>query len=317
MTVHTGAPPRREAQPGDPPGTLVGVGRAGIHLLCRGEGSPTVVLDSGLGGCCLDWSLVQEEVARFTRVCSFDRPGYGWSDPRPGPRTSLVIVQELEELLASAGIDGPYIMAGHSFGGLNVRLFAARNRRKVGGLILVDGSHHEGLERLPRAFWRSVRLNLGIARWISPIGGLRLADALGLVPTTRLLRHLPEDAAACATRLFLRSETIRTVRRELDGLPASQRQVADAGTLGDLPVVVLTSNVSTHPDRDLAPGIPFEDMRRSWHGLQAELLGLSTRSRQVLVEDSGHYIAMERPRPVIRAIREAVELARTDAGRVR
>ena len=302
-----------QAPPVDPPGTLVRVGGRDIHLLCRREGSPTVILDSGLGSSSLDWSLVQEEVARFTRVCSFDRPGYGWSEPRPGARTSLIIVQELEELLRTVGIDGPYVMAGHSFGGLNARLFSARNPGKVRGLVLVDASHEEGLERLPQAFWRSVRLNLSIARWISPIGGLRLADALGLIPTARLLEHLPEEAAASARQHFFRSETIRTACRELDALPESQRQVAEAGSLGDLSLVVLTSNVSMNPNRELAPGVSLEEMRRAWHALQSEFLQLSSRSRQVLVEDSGHYIPIERPQPVIRAIRETVELARTEA----
>ncbi len=295
------------------PGRLVQVGGGDVHVLCLGEGSPTVILDSGLGGSCLDWTLVQEEVSRFTRVCSFDRPGYGWSEPRSTERTSRTIVRELEMLLRAAEISGPYVMVGHSFGGLNMRLFAALNREEVRGLVLVDASHEQGLERLPQAFWSAVRRQLRVARWISALGGLRLADALGFIPTTRLFRQLPGKAAAAARRQFCRSETIRTLRRELDALPGSQRQVAASGNLGDLPLVILTSNLSLNPNRDLGPDVPIEEMRRAWRALQAELLGLSSRSRQVFVEDSGHYIAIERPQPVIRAIRETVDLARTAA----
>ncbi len=297
----------------NPPGRLVSVAGGDIHLLCSGEGSPTVILDAGLGGSTLDWTLVQEQVARFTRVCSFDRPGYGWSEPRAGERTTRNIVRELEELLRTAEIPGPYVLVGHSFGGLNMRLFSTRNPGKVCGLVLVDASHEEGLERLPPAFWKSIRLTLSVARWISPIGGLRLADALGLIPNTRVFECLPKEAAVSARRHLCRSQTIRTTHRELDALSESQRQVAEAGRLGDLPVVVLTSSVSTHPGRDLPPGVSIEEMRRAWRALQAELLRLSSRSRQVLVEDSGHYIAIERPQPVIRAIRETVQLARTEA----
>ncbi|MFQ6045955.1 MAG: alpha/beta fold hydrolase [Gemmatimonadales bacterium] len=297
----------------NPPGRLVPLAGGDIHLLSCGAGSPTVVLDAGLGSSLLDWSLVQDEVARFTRVCSFDRPGYGWSEPRRGGRTSHVMVQELQELLQTAEIDGPYVMVGHSFGGLNVRLFSARNPEKVRGLVLVDASHEEGLQRLPRTYWRFVRLSLRVARWIAPIGGLRLADALGFVPTTRLFEHFPEETAAFARQLCFRSRTMRTALRELAALPVSQRQVTEVGHLGDLPVVVLTSNLFTDSDRELAPGVSLEEMRSAWHVLQSELLRLSSRSRRVLVEDSGHYMAIERPQPVIRAIRETVELARSEA----
>lgn len=293
----------------NPPGRSVRLGGGAMHLLCRGEGSPTVILDAGLAGCSLDWTLVQEDVASFTRVCSFDRPGYGWSAPRAAQRSSSVIVEELEELLAAAEVAGPYVLVGHSFGGFNMRLFAASNRETVRGLVLVDASHPEGLERLPQAYWQAVHRKLSLARWIAPTGALHVADTLGLIPETRIFAHFPGRAAIAARRHFCRSRTILTTRRELDALPQSQRQVAAAGSLGDLPVVVLTSNLTLHPDRDLPREVSVEEMRRVWRVLQAELLGLSSKSRQVLVEDSGHYIAFERPQPVIQAIRETVQLA--------
>lgn len=295
-----------------PPGRLVPVAGGTMHLLCQGEGSPTVVLDAGLGGSFLDWAAVQPEVARFTRVCALDRPGYGWSQARRSERTSLNIVRELEDLLRVAGIEAPYVMVGHSFGGFNMRLYAARHPETVRGLVLVDASHQQGLERLPPAYWRAVRVTLTLARWMAPWGGLGIADALGLIPATRVFDGLPASAATAARRHLCCSRTIRTIRRELKALPQSQRQVAEAGSLGDLPVVVLTSNVSTQPDRDLPRGISLDDMRRAWRVLQAELLALSSRSRQVRVEDSGHYIAIERPQPVIRAILATVQLARAE-----
>lgn len=291
------------------PGTLAHTRGGAMHLLRRGAGSPTVILDAGLAGCSLDWTLVLDDVATFTQVCAIDRPGYGWSAPRAGERSSSVIVEEIEELLRVAGVAGPYVVVGHSFGGLNMRLFAARNRATTRGLVLVDASHTEGLERLPAVYWDAIRRRLRLARWIAPTGALHLADALGLIPETRLFARFPGPARAAARRHFCRGRTIATTRRELAALALSERQVAAAKDLGDLPVVVLSSSLTLHPDRDLPRGVSITEMRRVWRALQAEMLGLSSRSRQVVVEESGHYIALERPQRVIRAIREAVELA--------
>jgi len=100
-----------------------------------------MILDSGMGGPALDWVLVQPEVAKFTRVCSYDRAGYGWSDVSPVSRTSLHITQELKALLDAAGEKGPFVLVGHSFGGYNVRVFTDRYPKQVVGLVLVDASH--------------------------------------------------------------------------------------------------------------------------------------------------------------------------------
>jgi pimeloyl-ACP methyl ester carboxylesterase len=281
-------------------------------MLCRGEGSPTVILDAGLAGCSLDWTLVQHTVATFTRVCAIDRPGYGWSAPRAGERSSGVIVREIEDLLLAAQVPGPYVVVGHSFGGLTMRLFATRNRESVRGLVLVDASHSEGLERLPQAYWDAIRRQLRLARWIAPTGVLHLADALGLIPETRLYARLPGPMSIAARRHFCRARTIRTTLHELDALAVSQRQVAAAGDLGDLPVVILTSSLTLHPDRDLPREVSITEMRQAWRVLQTELLRLSSKSRQVTVDQSGHYIAIERPQAVIQAIGETVQLAGRD-----
>src|SRR5713226_519244 len=117
------------------PGKLIDVGGYRLHINCTGTGSPTVILDAGLGGTSLDWSKVQPAVAHFTRVCSYDRAGYGWSDTGPGPRTSQQIVKELHLLLMHAQISGPYILVGHSLGGLNMRLYAYRYPGEVAGMV--------------------------------------------------------------------------------------------------------------------------------------------------------------------------------------
>ena len=134
------------------PGQRVDVGGYRLHIHCVGEGSPTVVLDAGLGGFSLDWSLVQPELAATTRVCAYDRAGYGWSDPSPDARTPSQIADELHTLLVNAGIQGPYVLVGHSAAGKHVRLFANRYPQAVVGMVLVDARHESvDTNRSPKA----------------------------------------------------------------------------------------------------------------------------------------------------------------------
>ncbi len=136
-----------------PPGKLVDVGGYQLYILCTGEGSPTVVLDSGRGGGSDDWQNVQPELAKFTRVCSYDRAGYGFSDPGPTPRTGQQIVNELHKLLVNAGIEAPYVLVGHSSGGLHVRLYASQYPDEVVGMALIDPSHEDQRLRIPAEIW--------------------------------------------------------------------------------------------------------------------------------------------------------------------
>ena len=126
-----------------PPGELVDVGGHSLHISCVGEGSPTVFLESGSGATSVDWANIQPEVANTTRVCAYDRAGSGWSEPGPGPGDPQQIAGELHTLLGNAGIDGPYVLVGHSFGGLYVRMYAELYPNEVEGMVLVDSSHPE------------------------------------------------------------------------------------------------------------------------------------------------------------------------------
>ena len=126
-----------------PPGELVDVGGHSLHINCVGEGSPTVILESGSGATSVDWANIQPEVANTTRVCAYDRAGSGWSETGPGPGDPQQIAGELHTLLGNAGIDGPYVLVGHSFGGLYVRMYAELYPNEVEGMVLVDSSHPE------------------------------------------------------------------------------------------------------------------------------------------------------------------------------
>src|SRR5918999_4922547 len=124
-----------------PPGDMVDVGGYSLHINCVGQGSPTVVLDAALGAMSADWVLVQREVSDTTRVCAYDRAGMGWSEMGPEPRDAKQISSELHTLLTKAGIEGPYVLVGHSFGGMYMQTFAARYPEEVAGVALVDSSH--------------------------------------------------------------------------------------------------------------------------------------------------------------------------------
>jgi len=132
---------RRDLRQNPPPGRLVDVGGYRMHIYCTGEGYPAVILDSGLSDSSLTWYKVQPEVARFVRVCSYDRAGLGWSDPSPHERNSRVFAEELHTLLHHAGIPAPFVLVGHSMGGFDVRMFASLYRAEVAGMVLVDASH--------------------------------------------------------------------------------------------------------------------------------------------------------------------------------
>jgi len=120
---------------------MVDVGGHRLHIACRGEGGPTVVLDAALGNMSTHWTWVQQELAQTGRVCAYDRAGLGWSEPGPEPRDARQVTSELHALLTNASIPGPYVMVGHSFGGLYAQLYAARYPDQVAGVVLVESSH--------------------------------------------------------------------------------------------------------------------------------------------------------------------------------
>ena len=133
--------------PPPPPGRMVDIGSHRLHLLCEGSGSPTVVIDSGLGALALEWRGVQRELAAQFTTCLYDRAGYGWSEPGPQPRTTARITEELALLLERGDVPGPYVLVGHSFGGYTAQLFARRFPERTAGVVLVEASHPEQVQR--------------------------------------------------------------------------------------------------------------------------------------------------------------------------
>src|SRR5206468_79348 len=141
---------RRDLAVTPPPGQLVDIGGYRLHLWCTGNGAPAVILDTGLGGSSAGWYFVQPDVARFTRVCSYDRAGMGYSDPGPSPRTARRIASELARLLDRSGVARPVALVGASSGGFTVRIFASEYGERAAGLVLVDASHEDQTHDVPQ-----------------------------------------------------------------------------------------------------------------------------------------------------------------------
>lgn len=272
-----------------PPGRFVDIGGFRLYLLCRGKGTPTVILESGLGGFSLDWIYVQALLARDTRVCAYDRAGYGWSDPGPLPRTTREIAVELERLLHAADLDPPYILVGQSFGGYTVQYFAKRYPHAVAGVVLVDSSHPQQIERLPQL--PALRDD-----------GSHLDDLITFFNPAIVYRNYPRSMWAAMIRLLTSPKAVRTEQEELRGFRKSAAQVERAGPMPAVPLVVVTRGDRVWPDDPLGNA-----MEQAWADMQRDLAHSVPGARQVVARYSGHMVQLERPAVVADAVRSLLE----------
>lgn len=280
------------------PGKLVDVGGYRLKLNCSGAGNPTVVLESGLGDVSVEWEPVQSEVAKFTRVCSYDRAGYGGSDAGPKPRTSAQIAQELHSLLQDAAEKPPFILVGHSFGGYNVRAFNGRFSDEVAGLILVDTVQEDQYKLLPPV-WKQVGAALR-AHYRSQARRAPLLVELGIERLILQARGKAENSY-----LYLQSKYLAARSDELEHIQISAEQARAAGSLGDKPLIVLTAGKKPAAGTLGLTEKDWDEYQRVWaDDLQLRLARLSSRGKRELVEDSGHDIPSERPDAIVNAVRE-------------
>lgn len=268
----------RDAQALPPPGQLVDVGDYKLHLSCIGEGAPTVILESGQANNVSVWAWVQPAVAKTTRVCAYDRAGVGWSEASPHPRDAQHIATELHTLLTNAGIAAPYVLVGHSFGGLVTHVYAGQYSAEVAGLVWLDVEHPEQWTRTAegRAQYAQIRTLSRIGPWFARIGLVRLSDYFPLNP------DLPPPAAT-AFKAWVDTTRFMTINAaEFDGQLASAAQAQAAGSLGALPLLVLTATDHGYPPEN-APV-----MEEAWRTMQNELATLSTNHLHQIVEGATH-----------------------------
>jgi pimeloyl-ACP methyl ester carboxylesterase len=297
-----------------PPGRLVAVAAHRLHIRCDGDAAPAVIFDAALGASSLSWSLVQPGVARVTRACAYDRAGFGWSDAGPLPRTAGRVADELHTLLHAAGVPAPYVLVGHSFGGLVMRLFAARYRDEVAGLVLIEPAVPEEWaapgEQQQLLIARGTRLcrygaaaaRGGIARAVAVLvglgalgparalvkvisrGGLRRQDEGILAPIWKL----PPEARAVLRHAWTQPKFFEALGSQIAAICESAREVVQAGPpdYGNLPLVVISSALAGPKRLDA----------------DARVARMSTRGRHVLAAESGHWVPLDAPEVVVDAI---------------
>lgn len=277
-----------------PIGELFSIQGQDMHLHCIGEGSPTVILENGVGGNTLLWSYLQPTLAGTTRVCAYDRAGYGWSTARPGERSVEQIAHELHALLSVAAIQPPYVLAGHSFGGLVARSYVHLYAEEVVGLILIDAAHPNQFSPdacvpgcFPGNMVSVVGSFYGMLPTLAQFGAVRLLVPTGLLPLPffAVPGELPVRDALLAS--FATDSHSETVLREWRGYRESAAFVNAADDLGGLPLGVITA-LHTYVEQPL-PGQESAVTTELWQTLQAELMTLSTHSQQLLMEDATHF----------------------------
>ena len=321
MGLLLGAQSVASAAPGDAlyarPGRLVTAEGTRLNFYCTGKGSPTVVFDSGWGDWAPVWTIVQPEVAKWTRACSYDRAGAGFSDPGPLPRTSVRIAAELRSALHNAGIRGPYILVGNAFGGDNVRTFAARYPAEVAGLVLVEADIVSSPEE-----------RRGHAKLTASMRECRDAIAAGK-PLPQLPKGSDGAARNCAQQYFFRGlpeamwspelnakllELVQTKVALYDGYISEMEQMPmdetyleqHSRSLGSRPIRVLSTG--NHGVHSIDPSRPPDPAQQKYEEEvareQATWLRLSSNAKQLFTNKSSEYIPFDQPGFVVDAIHE-------------
>ncbi len=282
-------------------GRSVDVGGYTLNINCTGQGGPTFVLEAGLGVSAISWRAVQPEIAKFTRVCSYDRAGYDWSDPGPMPRTTAEIVKELHTLLQKAGEKPPYVLVGHSFGGTYVRVYNGQYPGEVAGMVLADTSPEdmsfpEGLQNLFNAELRWRQHN---RKWALPFHRFGISRFLdGDEIDSPDLTYYQQESGF----FMIQPGFATAAASEMENLEEGKVELRAAGTLGDKPLVVLIVGKSL-----LDLPVPPEEkaaVNLSWIESQKSLAGLSSRGKWVIVPGAGHMLPIERPDTIVSAARE-------------
>ncbi|AIQ65948.1 hypothetical protein PSTEL_25360 [Paenibacillus stellifer] len=271
------------------PGEIISIGGRSLHAIVSGRGDsilPTIILESGMGGSALDWSLVQPALAKYTRVVAYDRAGFGWSTQTMEEPTCANYVQDLRRLLAQKKLEPPYLLVGHSFGGLIMRLFASQYPEEVSGLVLVDSTHekryiesHFNHSRRQEQLRYQKRLRLGFL--LSPIG------------LTRIMKQhigtgkLPPAIQNKVTASGYRNHAYKAAYLEFLHTSVSADQIIESSPLRpDMPVMVLTAG----------------RQNEAWKESQRELLQLTDQTRQRIIEDSWHSIPIHKPQAVVQSV---------------
>jgi pimeloyl-ACP methyl ester carboxylesterase len=288
-------------------GQLIDIGGRRINLHCSGSGAPTVVLMAGISSWSPVWYKTQPVIAQKTRVCAFDRASYGFSDPAPRPQILSDTVNDLHAALIAAPMSGPYVLVGHSLGGVEARLFTQRWPKDVAGMILVDTSPaQEGLieENQP-----GLADDQGIESFVSSELYCAMLSAHGPLPPSspnydECSKVLPSDTPAAFRRIwpqFFTADYAAGKVSLMSSLYTHRYDSVDQRSLGAMPLVVLSAERAF--DTDTPAGVQFwEAYKKDWSARHQALAHLSSRGVHRIVYGSGHAIQVEKPQAVIDAV---------------
>ncbi|UCH60998.1 MAG: alpha/beta hydrolase, partial [Anaerolineales bacterium] len=265
------------------PGQLVDVGGYKLHINCMGQGSPTVILEAGWGDYSATWTYVQPEVAKTTRVCSYDRAGYGWSEPNSHPRTANAEVEELHTLLVNAKVQGPYVLVGHSLGGMLMRVYAHNYPDEVVGMVLLDSVHEEQYTRLPGAM-KSIPDKVRQFRMLALLSS---TGFMALAPQSIPNQGFPDEVFALHKVIWATTGYFTTAATELNSISESTAEVRALRitSFGNLPLSVLSAGIH-YPDPSLSDA-ENQQYWEEWQAMQSELVALSSKGNQTIAEQSG------------------------------
>jgi pimeloyl-ACP methyl ester carboxylesterase len=304
----------RDLRTYSPPGDFVEVNGHKMHFYCTGASdanAPTVILEAGLNDSWLSWYKVQPAVANFARVCSYDRAGVGWSDAQPAEPDSQNIALTLHTLLSSAGMKPPYILVGHSSAGLFVRVYQKMHPGDVAGMVLVDSSHPDEMNRLPS------QIANGRDQRRRKFQLLKLAMPFGVPRFTKRCGDGPAEICDLLRTAQCRNQWMETQLAEFDAFDKSADEARQSRMLGTIPLVVISHDpqIGGRPGA-LAPDVAAQ-AEIAWDQMQEELSHLSTNGKHVVAQGSAHYIQFDRPDLVIDAIHLVFDSFKKDASRLR
>jgi pimeloyl-ACP methyl ester carboxylesterase len=290
-----------------PIGQMVDIGGYRLHMHVEGEGSHTVIFDAGAGGIGLSWELVRPAIAKVTRVVTYDRAGLGWSEPSPYPRDAATVALELHTMLSNANINAPYILVGHSLGGVVARQFAAKYPNEVAGLVMVDSAHEQQMKHFPGALVKMVNSMKGmfaVMRLLSKLGVFALKPSLVQIGDNG---KLPRELVAQMQGVMASSES-HAAGMIAESKSAYAVQTQPVSTLGDVPLTIISHG---QLDANAVPpslGAQVRDeYELAWQKLQVEITSLSTRGGRIVAERSGHNIMFEQPEIIIESILEMLQ----------
>lgn len=286
----------REGREFPPRGELIDIGGRSLHLDCRGEGLPVVVIDAGAQDWSTAWQRPQAALAQHTRVCTYDRAGLGWSDPSPGPHDGLRMVEDLQRLLQAAEVEKPVVLVGHSLGGMLNRLFYERYAGEVAGMVLLEPGDPDQLDATFEGLVGEVTGEPIYGAWVDVLASG--AARVGLV--RRMYRNLmkdkgyPEKEVAETKAMLVTPQAVRALASTMRYLPVTDAQTRENRSLGDIPLAVIYSSKFDEYGTHFESDEERQQFRTESFAHWDYLVGLSSRGWGPIEIEGANHLTMVR-----------------------